>query len=139
MIYAIVYASAPAGIAAPCSAADLKVRLDSGNGEFEATQHEGLRVIVSNATQTSCTLPSLPALTLLDSKDRRLAIPATKPNPAPPSASIVVAPGASVAQLDVHGNVEAAEQQHGQHFRAAEHVAQPHRRGGAGADRAQSS
>jgi len=83
------------------------VRLDSGNGEFEATQHEGLRVIVSNATQTSCTLPSLPALTLLDSKDRRLAIPATKPNPAPPSASIVVAPGASVSSVVrwVDGNV----------------------------------
>ena len=88
-------------MAAPeCRAGALRLRLDSGNGEFNGMSHSGVLVMLRNAGARACRVPGLPLVEALDATGAALPVARQVPpgmHPGPVIVPVRIAPGAAVS------------------------------------------
>lgn len=81
----------------PCTPAQLRLRLDGGDGRFNGMSHAGALLVVRNAGTVACTIAAMPSPRLQDAQRQTLAITArTPPPPAAQPPRLLLAPGANV-------------------------------------------
>lgn len=108
-------AAAPAAVSTPsrpgtCSAAQLALSLDGGDGRFNGMSHSGTMLILRNTGKASCTMPARPLVQFTDNDRKPLDIVMQTPvgmHPGPVLLPIEIAAGASVTSdlRWVSGNV----------------------------------
>ncbi|SFL20108.1 DUF4232 domain-containing protein [Rhodanobacter glycinis] len=102
-----VSVSAQAG---PCSATQLALGLDGGDGRFNGMSHSGTMLVLRNHGKAPCTMPARPLPQFTDSGRQPLDIVMQAPvgmHPGPVLLPVVVPPGATVTSdmRWVSGNV----------------------------------
>lgn len=82
-----------------CTAEQLNLRLDDGDGEFDGASHAGVRVVLKNTGDTACSLPARPDVRFEDVLHHALPTSLQTPagmHPGPVLLPVEVAPGAEV-------------------------------------------
>jgi hypothetical protein len=81
---------------APRGAAQLQVSLDGKDGDFAGMSHNGVLLVLKNASGEACTVPAYPDLEFLDEGKSRLGITRRVPlgmHPGPVMIPVAVDPG----------------------------------------------